>query len=312
MTNDKKNPSESTVEQDELVTVVIPCYNQAHFLGEAIESVLAQDHPHTEVVVVDDGSTDNTAKVAAHYPQVHLIRQHNQGLSTARNVGLESSHGDYIVFLDADDRLLPGAIGAGLEALRAHPECAFAFGGHESIASDGSLLAVHEPYTAGDYYHMMLRGNIIHTPSLVMFRRAILRSIGGFRTSIDAAADYDLYMRITRNHPVYGYRRRVTQYRQHEAQMTKNPGLMLVAVLAALRSQREYVKADERHREAYKAGMFFWHALYGPPLAKRALLNVCKGEWRQAGRDLLKLANNPPALGSIFRRVCQKLFLLTL
>ena len=94
--------------------------------------------------------------------------------------------------------------------------------------------------------------------------------------------------------------------------MTKNSGLMLVAVLAALRSQREYVKADERRREAYKAGMSFWQDLYGPPLAKRALLNVRKGEWRQAGRDLLKLANNPRVLGSIFRQVRQKLFLLTL
>jgi glycosyltransferase involved in cell wall biosynthesis len=312
MPNDKRFRSESRIEQEDLVTVVIPCYNQAHFLSEAIESVLAQDHPHTEVIVVDDGSTDNTAKVAAHYPQVHLIRQHNQGLSAARNIGLESSHGNYLLFLDADDRLLPGAIGAGLEVLRAHPECAFAFGSYDRIASDGSLLAVHEPFAAGDYYLSLLRFNVIHTPSTVMFRRAILVSIGGFRTSIDAAADYDLYLRITRKHPVCGHRRRVTQYRQHEAQMTKNPGLMLVAALAALRSQWEYVKADERRREAYKAGMSFWLDLYGPPLAKRVLLNLCKGEWRWAGRDLLKLAHNPRVLGSVFRRVRQKLFLLTL
>jgi hypothetical protein len=224
---------------------------------------------------------------------------------------LESSHGDYILFLDADDRLLPGAVGAGLEALRAHPECAFAFGGHESIASDGSLLAAHEPYAAGDYYLTLLSGNIIHTPSVVMFRRAVLGSIGGFRTSIDAAADYDLYLRITRNHPVCGHRRRVSQYRQHEAQMTKNPGLMLVATLAALRSQWEYVKADKRRREAYKAGMSHWLDIYGLPLAKRALLNVCEGEWRRAGRDMLRLAHNPRVLGSVFRRVRQKLFLFT-
>jgi glycosyltransferase involved in cell wall biosynthesis len=312
MPNDKRFRSDSRIEQEDLVTVVIPCYNQAHFLSEAIESVLAQDHPHIEVVVVDDGSTDNTAKVAAHYPQVHLIRQHNQGLSAARNVGLESSHGDYIVFLDADDRLLPGAVGAGLEVLRAHPECAFAFGRHESIARDGSLLAVLKPHAPGDHYLMLLRGNIIHTPSLVMFRCSIFSSIGGFRTSIDAAADYDLYLRITRNYPTCAHGKRVTQYRQHEAQMTKNPGLMLVATLLALRSQWEYVKADERRREAYNAGMSFWLDLYGPPLAKRALLNVCKGEWRQAGRDLLRLAHNPRVLGSVFRRVRQKLFLLTL
>src|SRR5918995_2122102 len=134
------------VEQEDLVTVVIPCYNQAHFLSEAIESVLAQDHPHIEVVVVDDGSTDNTAKVAARCPQVHLIRQHNQGLSAARNAGLESSHRDYIVFLDADDRLLPGAVGAGLEVLRAHPECAFAFGHYRYVTNDGVALPVPQQF----------------------------------------------------------------------------------------------------------------------------------------------------------------------
>src|ERR671910_914102 len=70
-----------------LVSVVIPCYNQARFLGEAIESVLAQTYPHFEIVVVDDGSTDNTQEVAARYPEVRCSRQHNQGLSAARNSG---------------------------------------------------------------------------------------------------------------------------------------------------------------------------------------------------------------------------------
>src|ERR671912_965329 len=108
-----------------LVSVVIPCYNQAHFLGEAIESVLSQTYPHFEIVVVDDGSTDNTQEVAARYPGVRYIRQENQGLAGARNAGIRRSNGSYLVFLDADDRLLPEALEVGLEHLNAHPECAF-------------------------------------------------------------------------------------------------------------------------------------------------------------------------------------------
>ena len=96
-----------------LVSVVIPCYNQAHFLGEAIESVLAQTYPHLEIVVVDDGSTDNTGEVAARYPGVRYVRQENQGLAAARNTGLRHSSGDYLVFLDADDRLLATGRGGG-------------------------------------------------------------------------------------------------------------------------------------------------------------------------------------------------------
>src|SRR5918993_3738999 len=124
-----------------LVTVVIPCYNQAHFLTEAIESVLSQSYPNFEVVVVDDGSTDDTSEVASRYPQkVRLIRQENRGLAGARNTGIGHARGEYLVFLDADDRLLPKALEVGIEQLEAHPECAFVSGHCRWISGDGSPL----------------------------------------------------------------------------------------------------------------------------------------------------------------------------
>ena len=95
-----------------LVSVVIPCYNQAHFLGEAIESVFKQTYKHFEIVVVDDGSTDNTSEVARRYSGIRCIEQVNQGLSAARNTGIRESKGEYLVFLDADDRLYPIALEA--------------------------------------------------------------------------------------------------------------------------------------------------------------------------------------------------------
>jgi glycosyltransferase involved in cell wall biosynthesis len=132
-----------------LVSVVIPCYNQAHFLGEAIESVLAQRHPRLEVIVVDDGSPDDTSEVAARYPGVRCVRQENQGLSAARNAGLRHSGGEYVVFLDADDRLLPEAIEAGLRGFEAHPECAFVYGDYRVIATDGSFLRRSRRHVVG-------------------------------------------------------------------------------------------------------------------------------------------------------------------
>src|SRR5438552_637083 len=122
-----------------LVSVVIPCYNQAHFLGEAIESVASQTYPHFEVVVVDDGSTDNTAAVVTGYPGVRYFRQENQGLSAARNTGLRHSVGDRLVVLDADDRLMPCALEIGLTSLRDHPECAFVYGHSQFTTVDGSF-----------------------------------------------------------------------------------------------------------------------------------------------------------------------------
>src|ERR687898_3129642 len=113
-----------------LVTVVIPCYNQAHFLGEAIESVLSQSYPNFEILVVDDGSPDDTSEVASRYPpqQVRLISQKNQGVSAARNTGIGHARGEYVVFLDADDRLLPEALEAGGGGPGARPERALVSG----------------------------------------------------------------------------------------------------------------------------------------------------------------------------------------
>ena len=155
----------------ELVSVVIPCYNQARFLSEAIESVLAQSYKDFEIVVIDDGSTDDTSKVAARYPAVRCIRQDNQGLAAARNTGLRRSRGSYLVFLDADDRLLPEALEVGLGCFDAHPECAFVSGHYREISVDGSPLRPgKQPRLERENYVEILRGNYIITPAVVMYR----------------------------------------------------------------------------------------------------------------------------------------------
>src|SRR5688572_25050384 len=97
-----------------LVSVIIPCYNHGHYLPVAIESVLQQTHSIVEIIVVDDGSTDNTKQVAQRYAQVKYIWQKNQGLSASRNTGIKNCSGDRIIFLDADDWLYPDAIETNL------------------------------------------------------------------------------------------------------------------------------------------------------------------------------------------------------
>ena len=104
------------------VSVVIPSYNSAQFLPEAIESVLEQSYPHFEVIVVDDGSTDDTKEVCDRYPKVKYFYQKNQGHATARNTGLRISTGEYIIFLDSDDCLLPEAIEIGVNHLNRSEE----------------------------------------------------------------------------------------------------------------------------------------------------------------------------------------------
>src|SRR5690348_11388842 len=100
-----------------VVSVVIPCFNQRAYVGDAIESVLGQTYDNIEVVVVDDGSDDGSAEVIRSHRDIRYVRQKNAGLARARNTGLGASTGAFVVFLDADDWLLPRAVELGVEAL---------------------------------------------------------------------------------------------------------------------------------------------------------------------------------------------------
>src|SRR5215831_17936372 len=122
-----------------VVSVVITCYNQSQFLREAIESILSQGYSNHEIILVADGSTDNPCQIAASSSTLRYIYQQNQGLSAARNTGLQKSRGDFVVFLDADDRLLPLALETGVECLHMGPDYAFASGHFSVIRMDGSV-----------------------------------------------------------------------------------------------------------------------------------------------------------------------------
>jgi glycosyltransferase involved in cell wall biosynthesis len=277
----------SRAERPPLVSVVVPCYNQARFLGEAIESVLAQSHPLFEVVVVDDGSTDDTSEVAARYPGVRLVRQENRGLSGARNAGLARSRGEYVVFLDADDRLLPGALEAGVERLEARPACAFVSGHYRFIAVDGSFLRQEPERIVGkDRYAALLQLNYIGPPAVVMYRRAVFESVGAFDSSVNPAADYDLYLRIARRFAVSSHEKVVAEYRQHGTNMTRSPAPMLSATIAVLRSQRKHLKGHEQYKEAYRTGVMRYQGNYGDRLVDELSARVKKREWKKVLPEL--------------------------
>jgi glycosyltransferase involved in cell wall biosynthesis len=269
--------------QPSLVSVIIPCHNQARYLSEAIGSVLTQTYSPIEIVVVDDGSTDDTFEVATRHPEVRCVRQTNQGLSAARNAGLGASKGSYLVFLDADDRLLPQALEAGLECLNAHPECAFVYGHLQFIASDGSPCpTTKQVRVERDHCFELLRGDYIWTPGVVMYRRAIFDSVDGFDSRIDACADCDLNIRITRDYPIYCHGNVILEYRQHGASMSGKSALMLKTALAAHRSQLKYVKGNERYEAASKIGKRAAQDYFGRHLLNEVRAHAASGELTSA------------------------------
>ncbi len=293
-----------TTEDAALVSVIIPCYNQGHYLGETIESVLAQTFPHFEIIVVDDGSTDNTAEVVARYPGVRYIRQENHGRpAVPRNRGLSESKGDYVIFLDSDDRLLPHALATGLEHLKTHPECAFVSGHGQCISSDGTELPTMPPPCAEkDHYLQLLQVNYIWTPGFVMFRRDILDLFQGFDLAVNkkGSEDYDLYLRIASKFPIRCHDQVIAQYRKHEASISSNHERMLKATLTVLRGQRKAVKGNRQREEAYSKGMRFWQDYYGEGLVEKLRASVrSRREWKQALHEMGVLLRYCPRIFAV-------------
>jgi GT2 family glycosyltransferase len=279
-----------------LVSVVIPCYQQAHFLGDAIESVLAQTYPHIELVVVDDGSGDNTMAVVTKYPGVLYIRQENQGLAAARNAGLRQTIGEYLVFLDSDDRLLPNALEAGLRCFRENPGCGFVYGYCQFIAFDGApMRGLPPPVIKDEFYLELLRGKPILAPATVMYRREVFEDVGGFNIALSAAEDYELYYRIARQFPVCCHGQRIVEYRKHSASMSRDLGGMLRSNLAALRLQWQHVKADRHKKEAYKAGIKFWKHQCAPGAVQQIKASVETRQWKRATVGFWTLLRSCPS-----------------
>jgi glycosyltransferase involved in cell wall biosynthesis/SAM-dependent methyltransferase len=245
------------------VGVVITTYNHARFLGEAIESVLAQTRTPSDVLVVDDGSADNPAAVVARYPGVRLVRQSNQGLAAARNTGLRELATDKVVFLDADDRLLPAAVETGLACFAVHPECGFVYGGYRRICSNGRP-------SSDDYYNAIsskpygdfLEGNPVGMHAAVMYDRARLAACGGFDATLDRSEDYDVYLRMSRSMPVASHPAIIAEYRWHGGNMSARHSEMLESSLRVHRRQADYARAQPDTAAAWRRGATRWRQMY--------------------------------------------------
>jgi glycosyltransferase involved in cell wall biosynthesis len=244
------------LDKRQLVSVVIPCYKQAAFLKEAIESVFHQTYPHYEILVIDDGSPDDVAEVTKQFPQVRLIKQPNQGAAVARNNGLQQSKGSFLVFLDADDRLLPNALMDGVNYLVSHPEVAFVSGMVQLINAEGDYVKTpKQAIIEKNHFQVLLRSNYIWTPGVIMYRRTVFDKCSGFDHLAGGSADYEINIRIARNHPVGCLGKITLEYRQHGSNMTENLAYMLKSGVSVRRAQYPFIKHDAGLVKNWKAGI---------------------------------------------------------
>jgi len=279
-----------TEDKAPLTSIVIPCYNQAHFLPEAIESALSQTHRPVEVIVVDDGSPDNAAEVVARYPHVRYVRQENRGLGGARNTGFRVSKGEYILFLDADDRFTPDAAAAHLCCFTKHPEAGFVVGDIDNIALDGSYLGSPRfPLLEGSVYEDVLKVNHVANSIAVMWRRSVFEQLGGFRPSCSPAEDIELLLRAARLFQTAHHRATVAQYRRYPNTLSRKGELMLPAIRRIMRLQDEVVKGNPALLAARRQGYAYWRDYFGKETVKDLFAHIIHGSPRDAAKCLTTL-----------------------
>jgi glycosyltransferase involved in cell wall biosynthesis len=217
------------------VAVAVACYNQGHFLAQALASILAQSRPADEIILVDDGSTDDTAQVAARYPSVRYIRQRNGGLSAARNTALASTEAELILFLDADDCLAPEALASAVARLVADRRLAFVYGGYREVDVDLTTLSVHQArHSDNPFDDLLSLGNFIAMHGTVLYDAARLRESGGFDVTLDSCEDYDVFLRLARRHPVAAYDGVAADYRRHGQSLSRHSLRMVATSLRVL------------------------------------------------------------------------------
>lgn len=276
------------------VTIVVTTYKHAHFLGKALDSIKAQTVPVGEIIVVDDGSTDDPASVTEGFKSVRLIRQANQGLSAARNAGLKAANGAFIGFLDADDWLLPETVETNLRQFAANAECGFVYGAYQLVDAEGAVTLRPPLRQPGpDAYADFLTSNLVGMHGTVLYSREKLLEAGGFDSALRAVEDWDVYLKLTQKYPTAAQDKVLAAYRRHDANMTNDQVFMLDSALAVLGRQKSVARTREDLTEAFDRGAWSLrdyyvrqqlHALSNAAKTRTAIPQALADTMRMTGR----------------------------
>ncbi len=271
--------------RDPKVSVIIPNYNYSQYLGEAIDSVLAQTVTDIEIIVVDDGSTDGSKEVLDGYgDRIQTVFQKNQGVSAARNHGVCISRGEFVAFLDADDAWLPAKLERQLALFADDAELGLAHVGVVDIDGGGNEILERTDGRNGWISDELLRfeGPVVlgGGSGLVMPRR-VFDKIGGFDTRLSTSADWDLFYQVSLRYRVGFVPELLLKYRIHASNMHGNIGAMEHDMLIGFEKAFANNHASERRRcygnlHKMLAGSYFHRGKYAD-----FTQNVLKSIWNR-------------------------------
>lgn len=246
-----------------LVSIIISTYNRSRLLPEAIESVLAQTYPSVELIVVDDGSTDDTPAVAARYgSRIHYIRQKNAGVSIARNRGFSASQGEFVGFLDDDDVYFKDKVALQVAALLEHPESPAANCNFYHMMQDGALHSHNGIIPARDTHHTLLLGNFIWMSGPLMRREALLAA-GLFAPEMSLAADLDMWLRLSRLNDFVTIQKPLGAYRIQAGSMVTKADLAEQDCMAALSRAHNHLADTPANRKLKARSEAQWRLWFG-------------------------------------------------
>lgn len=242
------------------VTVVIPTYNRADFLAEAVDSVLNQTWKDLEILVVDDGSTDRTREVMARYgKRLKYFYKKNEGPSSARNVGIREAMGTYVAFLDSDDVWDPEKLSIQMEFMRKHPEIKLVCTDSCEIDSSESREGKLKRDLMGSLFSLLYSNSFIRT-STVLMNKACFQEVGYFDERYQSAEDYDVWLRVARRYPIAYLSRPLVRYRKHEGNVSHDKITLRRNALSVLEAHYDPKEISAR---TYRTRMSNLHLYFG-------------------------------------------------
>lgn len=271
-----------TPKTEPTVSVVIPAYNAAWCVGRAVDSVLAQDYTDRELIVVNDGSTDDTAQILAAYGDaIQVVTQANGGMSSARNAGISAARGRYLAFLDSDDRWLQGKLARQMTLMESEPDLAFCAATATFEDPDGNpagMWACSRRADAGVGDILAHHATVAGGASSVLARRELVQRLGGFDETLFGAEDTDLWVRLAALGRFACIADPLVVVLKRPDSVSRNRARMRAGAIAMTLKNRDLLPPELRGR--------FWRNLYAGTLCDYAKWAYRDGELGTALRDL--------------------------
>lgn len=255
--------AQNAVSRELTVAVVITAIHPVRFPDAAVASCLSQTVPPAEIIVVMNGPADEQALSSHRQGTVRLIHCASHHQAAARNAGVVEAHSEYVLFLDAEDRLLPQAVASSLSCLGSRPDAGFVYGGIRLVGESRQPIGAdrYEPIGKEPYFDM-LKGNIAATLASAVYDRKKLLEVGGFDESLPGVDDYDLHLRLSRRHPVVSHPTTITECSARPTEGSAPGEVSLEAVLKVLDRQQSQADSDPKVTAAVEAGRRTWKEIH--------------------------------------------------